>query len=231
MTTTTALPASVLTKSQFKTFRKELRNGDVITAKVRYDDQCGNKHNSFAITGELYDRDYMQGESFTTNEVGKKRYMGACGCLHDEIEKHFPELAPLLKWHLTSSDGPMHYVANTLYHVLEHGPNRAWVYYKGKSASDPLNLGNDGVKERLLGYLDADKAREAEGKEGYRVQWDEKTAKAANLDYARSSAVWPEATDEELTQDSEALKAVLLERLPALMDEFKAAVESLGFTY
>lgn len=37
------------------------------------------------------------------------------GCIHDEVAKHFPELAHLIKWHLSSTDGPMHYVANTVY--------------------------------------------------------------------------------------------------------------------
>jgi len=160
--TQSKLPTSILTKNQVKTFGpKFYREGGCdyrITAKVRYDDQCGNGHNSFGITAEI-DR----------KERGSWRD-DSCGCCHDEVAKHFPELAPFLKWHLTSSDGPMHYVANT-----EH-----W------------------VSER-------------------------------NMKHARSTAVWPEATDEELcTLD---LREVLLARLPALMAEFKTAMESLGFTY
>jgi len=49
-----------------------------------------------------------------------KGRLEACGCLHDEIRQHFPELAHLIKWHLVSTDGPLHYIANTLYH-LEKG--------------------------------------------------------------------------------------------------------------
>lgn len=37
------------------------------------------------------------------------------GCQHDEIVKHFPDLAHLVKWHLCSTDGPLHYIANALY--------------------------------------------------------------------------------------------------------------------
>ena len=59
--------------------------------------------------------------------------------------------------------------------------------------------------------------------------WDEKTAKEANLDHARSSAVWPDATDEDLLTPG--LETRLQARLPRLMKEFKAAVESLGFVY
>jgi hypothetical protein len=81
----------------------------------------------------------------------------------------------------------------------------------------------------LVGYERADKAKEAEGQPGYRVVWDEKTAKEANLDHARSSAVWPDATDEDLLAPG--LEMRLLARLPRLMDEFRVAVELLGFVY
>ncbi len=37
------------------------------------------------------------------------------GMQHDEIEKHFPELGPYLKWHLVSTDAPTHYIANAKY--------------------------------------------------------------------------------------------------------------------
>lgn len=40
----------------------------------------------------------------------------SCGMLHEEIRAHFPELAPLIKWHLFApAQGPMHYTANGLY--------------------------------------------------------------------------------------------------------------------
>ena len=59
--------------------------------------------------------------------------------------------------------------------------------------------------------------------------WDEKSAKVANLDHARSTAVWPDATDEDLLAPG--LEMRLQARLPRLMEEFRAAVESLGFVY
>ena len=46
------------------------------------------------------------------------------------------------------------------------------------------------------------------------------------LDYARRSAITPDATLAELGDEE-----WLLARLPALMVEFRAAVESLGFVY
>jgi hypothetical protein len=147
---------SVLTKSQTKTFGPRAiagwGNHATLTAEVRYDDECGNGHNSFAITGEI--------------RAGR-RDIEAGGMLHDEIRVIFPELAPFLKWHLTSSDGPMHYIANTTY-------------------------------------------------------W----ANQGNLENARSCAVWPDATLEDL-KDVQKLK----NRLPALLADFQKAVEALGFTF
>lgn len=94
--------------------------------------------------------------------------------IHDDIAKHFPELAPLLRWHLCSTDSPMHYVANAL-------------YWAGKT------------------------------------KWEK-----PNLENFRSCAIWPDATEQDmLAATEESLSA----RLPALMAEFRAAVESLGLTY
>jgi len=61
--------------------------------------------------------------------------------LHDEIGKHFPELAPFLKWHLMSSDAPMHYVANARYWAGFSG-------YKNGGPNDPPNL--DHLKSTIV---------------------------------------------------------------------------------
>lgn len=208
---------SVLTKNQKKTYGPKIytENGTTykLTVTVRYDDDCGNGHNSFDITGMQY------------RKAANGRWTEGGWCTHGEISKHFPELAPYIKWHGTSSAGPMYYLANTLHHVLEHGPTRAWVYFSGPQ--DPLKIEKE--KKRLLGYEKADTARAAENTPGYRVVWDKTTAKVRNLDYARYSAVWPEALDEELTAPG--LKQRLKDRLPKLMDEFKTAMEHLGFVY
>ena len=226
---------STLTRNQKRTFRKDfMENGEPVTiiATVRYDDECGNGHNSFAITGKRYEKHIQRGESTVSHETGRTLWLNSGGCIHEDISKHFPELAPLIKWHFCASDGPLHYVTNTMYHADEHGPTHAWVYYappKNDAPMDPLNISGYRVengKEKSCGYVRAEVARRAEGRPGYRVKWDEKTAKVANLEYARSSAVWPDATLEQLRD-----KAALEARLPALMKEFRAAVESLGFTF
>lgn len=55
--------------------------------------------------------------------------------------------------------------------------------------------------------------------------------KARELNAARQTAVWPDATDEELSQEPEELRKALLDRLPSLMARFKDALESIGFDY
>ncbi len=209
---------TTLTKSQFTTkekFYKEDGQDYRIRVKIRYDDQCGNGHNSFSITAQI---DEKRGGIY-------RDYMG--GCCHKEISKHFPELKDAIKFHLCSSDGPMHYIANTIYHVDEHGPKSAWVYFE-----DPAN----GIERKCVKYCDVTEAQEMCStpsktfnyvtKAGYRYEKDPKTAKKSDLYAARSCAIWPDATLEQL-QDKDALLA----RLPALMEEFKKCVESFGFTY
>jgi hypothetical protein len=113
---------SVLTRKQVRKYGPRFIAGwgtnAQIKAEVRYDDECGNGHNSFAITGEIY-------------RPGR-RDCEACGCLHEEIARVFPELAPFIKWHLSDTDGPMHYIANTLYWL---GYDRRWS--DGKPDSPP----------------------------------------------------------------------------------------------
>lgn len=268
---------SVLTKKQSKTYGPiQYREKGVnysISAVVRYDDESGNGHNSFSITG-------------TIDEIidGRRRdYMG--GCIHEEIIKHFPELAHFIKWHLTSADGPMHYLANTIYNASNRD-------YNGLLAGEPSK--NPVHREQSVKFNDVPithnlnakfaeflKSRAGSGEfkvcaiayegksdynfapkytfTGYGEKWHDcpfdtqaeaqKFADAMNsckfefisspslfgkgkerdLNAARNCAVWPEATDEQLTSDN--LKELLIARLPALLAAFKNDVESLGFTY
>ena len=180
-------PESVLNNHQRKNYGPKFYQDSgtmyKITATVRYDDACNNGTNSFSITASI-DRKNERGQWVDD----------AAGCCHYEVAKHFPELAPLIKWHLVTSKGPLYYVENTIYHA---GDRDHWGLKQGEFRQ-------------------------------YRITGE---GKKRELDHARSSAVWPEATDEQLTKEPEALRAALLERLPALMLEFKAAVESLGFKY
>jgi hypothetical protein len=184
-----------------------------VKATIRFDDRCNNGHNTFSITGDVWAMQDRHDHSF--------------GCVHNEIAKAIPELQPYLKYHLCSTDGPLHYVANTMYRALSHGPEKGWLYRKEE------NVAGVTIRKSCVKYCAIKEAEKVLSGDSERFLFvlDEKTAKEANLDHARSSAIWPEATDEELMQDPEELKKALEDRLPALMKEFKAAVLSLGLEY
>ena len=146
---------SILTKRQVKTVKKQFKDcGESVkgTLNIRYDDNCGNSHNTFSMTVDIKS---LHG-----------RFISA-GCQHEIVEKEFPKFKKYIKWHLCSSDEPMHYVANTVYH-----------------------------------------------------------AEQGKLDSARNTAIWEDATIEQLKD-----KDALMDRLPALMAEFKHDMEELGFVY
>jgi len=66
--------------------------------------KIGDQAPYFSITGEI-DRQARNG-----------RWVEDCGgCIHGEIAKLFPKLRPLIRWHLCSKKGPMHYLANSKY--------------------------------------------------------------------------------------------------------------------
>lgn len=260
--------SSTLTRNQKKHYHKTA-DGLNMTVTIRHDDECGNGHNSFTITMDAY-------------EAGKPRtdrFFVFGGCAHDDVRKHFPELAPFIKWHLTSTDGPMHYIANTLYHARDTD-------YNGKRKGEPINpetcvrfdthpirwRGSQKFTrwlETLENYdLEVMAVHHKQTTDGYKFApkytflpysadtwhtcpFDNETealeflealntgpvhfetvytgtseGKDSDLEAARHSAVWPEATLAQL-QDKAALEA----RLPALLEQFQADVESLGFIY
>jgi len=250
---------SKLTKHQKRTFRADYydeRNDPcTLIATVRFDDECGNGHNSFAITADLYDRDERNGEPGTKHrESGKKLWLGSCGCLHDEIEKHLPELAEYVKWHGCSTDEPMHYVANTVYHAsstnydgLKKGEYSAFVkavmveakadggtvevfrtetMYSNKLSNANLTKSNDKEEKRLKDFIRDIKPSLKPTVKAINCEWSKSEGKEADLEAARSTAIWPDATLKQLAN-----KGLLAKRLPALMTDFKKAVEKLGFTY
>ncbi len=243
-----------------------------MTVTLRFDDDCRNGHNTFSATADV--------QSLNRRRADRDL---AGGCLHDEIAKHFPSLAPLLKWHLTSADGPMHYEANAVYlagdrdhwglragephhfdHFIRFGTSpiahkvgeklRAWLTEPGRELHDlevirvdhPREPQTYGPKFTFGGYdqpwhsCPFDTEREAlewsEALKGPHTFTREPTSwgegKPRDLAGARSAAIWPEATDEELSAEPEALREALRARLPKLLDEFRAAmVEECGFAW
>lgn len=228
------LPASILSKKQTKVYGPKLytEHGTTYQLKVtvRYDDQCNNGHNTFSITGMQYRK---TSNNRWTEDSG--------GCMHETIVKYFPKLAPYIKWHLTSSDGPWGYIANTVYFAndrdcwgLRKGERRQITNGRTGKPSWELVARHKGTGEvlpvhKLEKYRDADTLPECE----YQLiwqSWDQVgEGKPRELDKARHAAVWLDATDEELTEPG--LEARLQTRLPGLMREFKQAIEELGFTY
>ena len=134
---------SVLTKSQKKVFNyKNVKVYDELcdlTVTIRHDDECGNGHNSFSVTGDVYragkprtDRNFITG-----------------GCIHEIIKEHAPDLAHLIKWHLTSTDGPMHYIANTMYLASDKDHNG---FRKGEPCSFAQAFKFKGFPITMSGY-------------------------------------------------------------------------------
>ena len=201
------LPNSTLTKSQKqKRTREYTENGQRYraTVNIRYDDECDNGHNTFAITVDVY-------------RIAKNGRLieNSFGCQHELAVRLWPDLAPFIKWHLVSTDGPMHYIENTTYHAKAISKNQdKWHFY---------------LEDKLIRIVDGAEKKAMIAKYGENAVFTpyyNSVAKEADLDAARRSAIWPDATLEQL-QD----KNALVERLPALMEAFKRDVESLGFVY
>lgn len=77
-----------------------------IKIRVELNDECKNGHEDFAITAE----------------INHPRVRGglASGCLHEEILKAAPDLAPFVALHLSDWQGaPMYAVANGYFHMQE----------------------------------------------------------------------------------------------------------------
>lgn len=252
--------------------------GAYIQADIRLDDSCGNGHNTFAVTGHI--------------AIPGRSDWEAGGSIHEEIARYFPELAHLIRWHCVSTDSPMHYVANTLYHAgdRDHRGKRAGEPYAFK---DVIQFGAVPIQHKvpkgLLPFLreiaDYDRDRKAyhlipvavayKNKPGdtydfkpkyqfagqdplawhacpfdsereaaqfaeafldhsptfHRVPTLFSEGKARDLAAARSTGVWPEATDAELCVEPAELRAALEARLPALVAAFRADIEAAGFLW
>lgn len=134
---------SILTKYQVKSYRCKLSKSEELVVQVRWDDSCGNGHNSLGVTADLYD-----------NRVLRERGLVSCGCLHDDILSAVrrglipQKVGDLIPFHLCSSDGPLHYLANVRYLAGDRG-------YSGKRKGEPCGwdvfavVGNSPIKHKL----------------------------------------------------------------------------------
>lgn len=211
------IPESVLVKKQTKVLRKKYEeDGETyeIMINIRYDDECGNKHNTFSMTADI--KRFIPDNRLKAVHAGSAgRWISESGgCLHDDIIKQFPKLEKYVKWHLTSSDCPMHYVANSVYHA------QSVPAFQGKYWFS--------LEDKVIRIVDEAEKVEMEERYGEWAKFEEyheSSAKESDLEAARRSAIWPEAELEDFTEEK------LLDRLPALMVEFKNDMVELGFEY
>ena len=239
---------SILTKSQTTKrtkldFQSELHGCRVdVIATIRYDDECGNGHNSFAITGTVYEAGF-RGDRATISG----------GCVHDSIIEAMPELEPFIKWHFMNADEPMYYLANTLYHAsdcnydgLKEGEHSAYIrkvmgdirkdgqlvplyesgtVYTNKKHNSNLTRSNEKELCKVVDFAASLKPSISYYVEDFPCEWSISEGKPADLEAARRSAIWPEAELEDFTKEK------LLARLPALLEAFQRDLEALGFVY
>ena len=83
--------------------------------------QIGDQSPYFSVTAEIWEKDHS------------KEKTGSFGCQHEEVIKNFPDYEKFIKWHLTSLEQPMHYLANSLYWAGFQG-------YCNGNKNDPPNL-------------------------------------------------------------------------------------------
>lgn len=210
-------------------------------AKIRFDDQHGNGSNEFALTGHGW-YGYFKARDWD--------FGGSC---HDEIAQVFPELAHLAKWHGKSVKNPMH-LTNALYFAgdrdhwgLRKGEKRqlrdgrtgepVWdlrVDATGCQLKTPLGEGEDITNLPLYRLQDMVTSAESPAcapRLFWEPNWIIGEGKEREFDLARKAAVWPEATDEQLSLPKDELEALLVARLPTLLEQFKQEVTEAGFAW
>lgn len=188
--------------------------------EIRFDDSRANGHQTFSITATV-----------VTAESRRRRDTAAGGRLHNDIAQVFPELEPLIKWRLCSTDGPMHYVANTVHRASNRDHNGL---LKGETRQ--IINGRTGepcwVREApRTEYYDGPQCPQ----DTVTLEWKPllRVGEGKERDFAaaRSCAIWPQASDEQLSLPKEELTALLEARLPALLTEFRYEMERIGFLW
>lgn len=114
--------------SRYEDKRLTGRDGETIRARYGFHYIGGNKRPYFSVTADIFDKHHR--------DIGG-------GCCHDLIEKIFPEIAGLIRWHLVDDDGtPTHYIANGIYWMQKHlGVYRTFAHTDCEP-SDPKDLGH-----------------------------------------------------------------------------------------
>lgn len=94
-----------------KKLRKFISEKELITVTIE------TVNGYFSLTGTTYSRRAGRAHPEDCIYIDGKRYIfESGGCIHEEIEEHFPELKPLIDLHLSDLDGtPLYAVENGLY--------------------------------------------------------------------------------------------------------------------
>jgi hypothetical protein len=198
--------SKLVTTKQCKTFgpvaceHPHYHHSTTITVEVRYDDRHGNGHNTFSIIATLSD--------------------GGGGRMDEDVARLFPQLAPLIKYHQVSTDGPMHYVANTLYWL---GYHPEWC--RGEPG-DPPNL-----THARTGAVWSDMPESFLAPSLKVADHDATMDATSDEDFIPTTPLAIEAAKQRFAAARQAVIDALMARLPSLLTEFRAAVESLGFTW
>lgn len=107
MNTKTQTPAS---NDLRHTITTKDANGNTMRIKIRLNDECGNGHQDFSITADVWENGKPQTD----------RYYIMGGCCHDVILKANPKLKIFIDLHLCDYKGiPTYAVENGFYHLHE----------------------------------------------------------------------------------------------------------------
>lgn len=199
-----------------------------LAVTASWGDPCGNGANRFYVSYRVV----VEG---TDRESEYQSWGDVPKTVRDTMPK---SISDLKKWNGVHSAGPWCYIENTLYmagnrdhHGLLKGERRqirngrtgqpswrlAFVDSKGEETEKPkqyLDSGERPTTDVSIAYIPWE--RIGEGKE-------------RQLDAARDTAVWPDATDEELCASD--LETRLRDRFDAMLTEFHKVVTGLGFTW
>lgn len=212
-----------------KTQTKE-KDGFVYVVRYGFDTAFAARNNQapyLSVTGEVWTL-----RNWTAHNRGNPRADSeSCGVLHEMIAEQFPDLLPLLPFHLCGTDGPMHYPANALYLA---GGRDCW----GLLAGERRQIGNrwelridDGTPHGadLPGSWSNTKESDERPSESFILRWFPYCrvgeGKPRQLTAARAAACWPDATDAELIAATAETYAA---RLPGLLARMRAACATCG---
>lgn len=157
-----------------------------------------------------------------------------------EVRNTIPAaMTDLIRWNGFHPFGPWFYIENTVFHAsnrdcygLTAGEKRQIVNGRTNKPMWELTcMDSDGneIRQSDIRTYEGDECPTAKYTLEYRQCYRIGEGKTRELDAARAMACWPDATDEQLMSDD--LAEMLRLRLPALLVEFRAVIEGLGFTW